>query len=338
MNKYSNQVYISLGILAGTYIFLFLGIFLLIGNNGIYIENEKLFGTIFLIAGLLTYVTGLLFSIINSNNFLYKLDLEDDNSDLLFFQLKKNLLLKCLYGFIVISPFFISSYNQRLLKDDKYNASEELKNGIRYNNKLKLKIGLIFICVGLVISTGIIVLNSFPIEQFETKRYDDTTLMNEGKFEVKVYDDSFTIKSLSEIHSITVHKFDYKETLPLNSKVYEIKTLFNSIDELKAYVKLINYNYSIDGLEIEITEDLGRMLISYDTDIIIVLCYNRYKEYIIYSVDKLTLRDVGNNQFKSITSHTHYVRDVWFKFSYFILIVDIMTGFIVYFSKKKYNK
>ena len=40
MNKYSNQVYISLGILAGAFIFLFLGVLLLSKNNGIYLENE----------------------------------------------------------------------------------------------------------------------------------------------------------------------------------------------------------------------------------------------------------------------------------------------------------
>ena len=66
MNKYSNQIYISLGILAGAYIFLFLGILLLKENNGIYIENEDVYGTISLIVGLLAYGTSLIFSIINS--------------------------------------------------------------------------------------------------------------------------------------------------------------------------------------------------------------------------------------------------------------------------------
>ena len=107
MNKYSNQVYISLGILAGAYIFLFLGLLLLKDNNGIYIENEHVYGTVSLIVGLLSYGTGLIFSLINSNNFLNKLDVEDDNSNLYFFHLRKNLLLKCLYGFIILSPFFI---------------------------------------------------------------------------------------------------------------------------------------------------------------------------------------------------------------------------------------
>ena len=84
MNKYSNQVYISLGILCGAFIFLFLGILLLKDNNGIYVENEKIWGTISLIMGLLAYGTGLIFSIINSNNFLNKLDAEDDNSELYY--------------------------------------------------------------------------------------------------------------------------------------------------------------------------------------------------------------------------------------------------------------
>ena len=70
MNKYSNQVYISLGILAGSFIFLFLGVLLLSENNGIYLENEDVYGTISLIVGLLAYGTGLIFSIINSNNFI----------------------------------------------------------------------------------------------------------------------------------------------------------------------------------------------------------------------------------------------------------------------------
>lgn len=338
MNKYSNQVYISLGILAGAFIFLFLGVLLLSENNGIYLENEDVYGTISLIVGLLAYGTGLIFSIINSNNFINKLDLEDDNSELLFFHLKKNLLLKCLYGFIILSPFFISSYNQKLLNDDKYNASEEIKDKIRYNNKLKIKIGSIFISIGIVIGIGILVLNSLSIDQFEMKKYDDTVLQNEGKFEVNVYNDSFSIKSLSEIHSIIVHKFDYNDNLPLESKIYEIKTLFKNYDELEEFAEQNNYKYLIGGFVIEFPEDLDRMFIRYDSDIIIVLYKNDYKDYVIYSDDYLELYDVGNNQFKCITHDTHYVRDIWFSFAYFALVADIATGFIVYFSKKKYNK
>ena len=120
MNKYSNQIYISLGILSGAYIFLFLGILLLKENNGIAIQNEEIWGTVSLIIGLLAYGTGLIFSIINSNNFINKLDIEDDNTALYYFHLRKNLLLKCLYGFIILSPFFIYSHDQKLLNDDKY--------------------------------------------------------------------------------------------------------------------------------------------------------------------------------------------------------------------------
>ena len=338
MNKYSNQVYISLGILAGSFIFLFLGVLLLSENNGIYLENEDVYGTISLIVGLLAYGTGLIFSIINSNNFINKLDLEDDNSELLFFHLKKNLLLKCLYGFIILSPFFISSYNQKLLNDDKYNASEEIKDKIKYNGRLKIKVCSIFGTLCLLIGIGILILNSLSFEDFETKRYDDTVLQNEGKFEIKVYDDSFSIKSLSEIHSITVHKFNYNEQHPLENKIYQVKTLYKNRKELEDFAKLNNYNYSIDGLEIEFTEDFRRMLIKYDSDIIIVLFYNEYRDYIIYSDEYLSIIDVGNNQFKCVTDHTHYVRDIWFMFTYFILIANVSTGFILYFSKKKYNK
>ncbi len=335
MNKYSNQIYISLGILSGAYIFLFLGILLLKENNGIAIQNEEIWGTVSLIIGLLAYGTGLIFSIINSNNFINKLDIEDDNTALYYFHLRKNLLLKCLYGFIILSPFFIYSHDQKLLNDDKYNASEELMSRIRYNNKLKLKIGSIFTCIGIVIGISILALNLLSIDQFETNKYDDSVLVNEGKFEVNVYSDSFSIKSLSEIHSITAHKFAYKETLPLQTKVYEMKTLFKNEEELESFAETNNYGYSLDGFTIEITEDYGRMFVRYDSDIIIVLYKNEYKDYILYSDDYLVLYDIGNNQFKSITSDTYYVRDIWFSFAYFTLVADIAAGFILYFSKKK---
>lgn len=128
-----------------------------------------------------------------------------------YFHLRKNFFLKCLYGFIILSPFFIYSYNKKLLNDDKYNASEEIKDKIRYNSKLKIKVVSIFGSLCLLIGIGIIVLNSLSIEQFESKKYNDEVLVNEGNFEVNVYDDSFSIKSLSEIHSIMVHKFNYDE-------------------------------------------------------------------------------------------------------------------------------
>ena len=80
------------------------------------------------------------------------------------------------------------------------------------------------------------------------------------------------------------------------------------------------------------------MFIRYNSDIIIVLYKNDYKDYVIYSDDYLSLYDAGNNQFKSVTHHTHYVRDIWFLFAYFTLVANVATGFIVYFSKKKYDK
>ena len=338
MNKYSNQIFISLGILGGAYVFLFLGILLLRENNGINLKDEEVYGTVSLIIGLLAYGTGLIFSIINSNNFLNKLDLDDDNSSLYYFHLRKNLLLKCLYGFVVLSPFFIYSYNKKILNDDKYNASEEIKDKIRYNSKLKIKVVSIFGSLCLLIGIGIIVLNSLSIEQFESKKYNDEVLVNEGNFEIKVYDDSFSIKSLSEIHSIMVHKFNYDEQYPLESKVYGIKTLFKNYDELEAFAEQNNYKYSIDGFEIEFTEDFGRMFIKYDSDIIIVLFYNEYKDYVIYSDEYLALIDVGNNQFKCITDYTHYVRDIWFSFSYLALLSSAVAGIIIYFTKKKFIK
>lgn len=339
MNKYSNVVYISIGILSVAYIFFFLGSILLKENNGIYIENERIWGTIYLTLGLLAYGTGLLFSIVNSNNFLNKLDCEDDNSTLYYFHLRKNLLLKCLYGFIILSPFFIYIHNKKLLKDDKYNVSEEIKAKIRYNSKLKIKIGSIFGSLCLLIGIGILILNSLSIEQFEIKRFDDTVLQNEGKFEVNVEDGSFRIKNLSEIHSITVRESYYNEAYPLESKIYQVKTLYNNKKELEDFAKLNNYSYSLDGFKIEFTKDLRRMFISYDSEIIIVLYYTEHKDYILFSEDdSLTLIDIGNNKFKCVTDYTDYVRNIWFSFTYFALATDIVTGIIVYFTKKKYNK
>ena len=339
MNKYSNVVYISIGILSLAYIFIFLGSLLLKENNGIYLENERIWGTIYLTLGLLAYGTGLIFSIVNSNNFLNKLDDEDDNSNLYFFHLRKNLLLKCLYGFVILSPFFIYSYNKKILNDDKYNASEELKGQIRYNSKLKIKIGSIFGSLCLLIGISILILNSLSIEKFETKRFDDTILQNEGKFEVNVDDDSFSIKSLSEIQPITVREFYYNESHHLESKIYRIKTLYNNKKELEDFAKLNNYSYSLDGFKIEFTKDLRRMFISYDSERIIVLYYTEYKDYVLFSDDDcLNLIDIGNNKFKCVTDHTEYVRNIWFTFTYFMLITDIATGFILYFTKKKYKK
>lgn len=200
-----------------------------------------------------------------------------------YFHLRKNLLLKCLYGFIILSPFFIYFHDKKLLSDDKYNASKDVKSKIKYNNKLKTKIVSIFGSLILIIGIGIIVLNLLPIQNFEVKRYDDTVLVNEGKFEVNIYNDSFSIKSLSEIHSITVHKFDYDKQFSLESKVYQIKTLFKNLEELEDFAEFNNYSYYLDGFKIEITEDLHRMFIRYDSDIIIVLYYNEYKDYIIFS-------------------------------------------------------
>lgn len=338
MNRYSNYVYISIAIFICAFIFIVLGFKLLEKNNGIYIENEKIFGTILSIIGILFYITGLFFSIINSKNFLNKLDIEEDNASLYLFHLRKTLLLECLYSFLILSPLFIYLHDKKLLYDNKYKASESVKGKIEYNNKLKIKLGKIFSILSLVICILIFVANLLSIEQFEFKKFDDSILEEEGKYEVKVEGDTFTFKSLSELYSITVQSIEVKDGLIPENKVYEFNAFFESEKELRQFAIDKNYHYSLECFEIEIVEDFDRMLIKYDSDIILVLYSNEYKGHIIYTNDKLDLVDVGNNQFKNITSDTHYVRDIAFSFLYITLVIEIVVGFAIYFLKKKYIK
>lgn len=338
MNKYSNYVYISIAIFICAFIFIVLGFKLLEENNGIYIENEKIFGTVLSIIGILFYITGLFFSIINSKNFLNKLDTEEDNSSLYLFHLRKTLLLECLYSFLILSPLFIYLHDKKLLYDYKYKTSEVIKEKIEYNNKLKIKLGKIFSILSLVICIFIFCANLLSIEQFEFKKFDDSELKNEGKYEVKVEGDTFSFKSLSKLYSITVQEIDVKEDLKLENKVYEFNAFFESEEELRQFAIDNNYNYYLDCFEIEIDEDLGNMYIKYDSSIILVLFPNEYKGHIIYTKEKLNLVDVGNNQFKNITSDTHYVRDIVFSFLCITLVIEIIVGFSIYFLKKKYIK
>ncbi len=338
MNRYSNYVYISIAIFISAFIFIVLGFKLLEENNGIYIENEKIFGTILSIIGLLFYITGLFFSIINSKNFLNKLDTEDDNSSLYLFHLRKTLLLECLYSFLILSPLFIYLHDKKLLHDHKYKASEDVKEKIEYNNKLKIKLGKIFSIISLVICILIFCANLLSIEQFEFKKYNDSELKNEGKYEVKVEGDTFSFKSLSKLYSITVQVIDVKEGLKPENKVYEFNTFFESEEELRQFAIDNNYHYSLEWFEIEIEEDFEKMYIKYDSSIILVLFPNEYKGQIIYTKEKLDLVDVGNNQFKNITSDTHYMRDIVFSFLCTTLVIEIVVGFSIYFLKKKYIK
>lgn len=338
MNKYSNYVYISIAIFICAFIFIVLGSRLLKENNGIYIENEKIFGTILLIIGILFYITGLFFSIINSKNFLNKLDVEDYNSSLYLFHLRKTLLLECLYSFLILSPLFIYLHDKKLLYDNKYKISKDIKKKIEYNNKLKIRLGKFFTIFSVVICILLFYVNLLSIEQFEFKRFDDSVLRSEGKYEVKVEGDTFTLKTLSELYSSTIRVFEVKEGLKVENKVYEFNVFFENEKELKEFAINNNYHYSLGCFEVEIVEDFDRMLIRYGSDIILVIYSNEYKGYIIYTNEKLSLVDVDNNQFKNITSDTHYMRDIVFSFLCITLVIEIIVGFSIYYSKKKYIK
>ena len=159
-NKYLNSFYISLGLFIACVLLIFIGI--IIGNSsfGDSLNNTStVFFVILTILGIMSYLVGIFYSIINYNNAISKVNDDYYNEEYILKINKKKIFLQCLYSFFILTPFFLLINDYKILKEVE---NEELKNKIKTKIKFKNKFNLAGLIIILLGALSISVINSIP--------------------------------------------------------------------------------------------------------------------------------------------------------------------------------
>lgn len=218
-NKYLNSFYISLGLFIAFVLLIIIGI--IIGSNsfGDSLNNTStIFFVILFILGIMSYLVGIFYSIINYNNAISKVSDDYNIYDYILKINKKKIFLQCLYSFFILSPLFLLINDYKIVKEvENEEVKNKIKTKIKFKNKFNLA-GLIIILLG-VLSIGVV--NSIDYKylisekislnelkrreyQFEIKKINDYTLeysnyhygnmtnvktnnLNEGKFLFNIF-------------------------------------------------------------------------------------------------------------------------------------------------------
>ena len=161
-NKYLNSFYISLGLFIACVLLIVIGI--IIGNSsfGDSLNNTStVFFVILTILGIMSYLVGIFYSIINYNNAISKVNDDYYNEEYILKINKKKIFLQCLYSFFILTPFFLLINDYKILKEVE---NEELKNKIKTKIKFKNKFNLAGLIIILLGAISISVINSIPYQ------------------------------------------------------------------------------------------------------------------------------------------------------------------------------
>ena len=218
-NKYLNSFYISLGLFIAFVLLIIIGIIIGSTSFGDSLNNtSSIFFVILFILGIMSYLVGIFYSIINYNNAISKVSDDYNIYDYILKINKKKLFLQCLYSFFILSPLFLLINDYKIVKEvENEEVKNKIKSKIKFKNKFNLA-GVIIILLGVLSLTIVnnleykyliaekISLNELKRReyQFEIKKINDYTLeysnyhygnmtnvktnnLNEGKFLFNIF-------------------------------------------------------------------------------------------------------------------------------------------------------
>ena len=331
-NKYLNSFYISLGLFIAFVLLIIIGI--IIGNTtfGDSLNNtSSIFFVILFILGIISFLVGIFYSIINYNNAISKVSDDYNSEDYIIKINKKKIFLQCLYSFFILTPFFLLINDHKMLKEIE---NEELKNKIKTKIKFKNKFnlaGLIIILLG-ALSIGIV--NLIPYQYLVPERLHIS--------EVKEREYTFKIIRLSD-HAIQYSSYYFEnmcdvDTKNMNEGTFKFNIYFGKKDNLLNQEDFYQDGYFIDYDENRAYE---RLFIKLNNVPIIELslkvtntekCY-----YTCANVEYMELLKKENyfiEHYNNPQSFYDLYNDPIIFFTLFFLTIDI----VVYFVLKKKHK
>ena len=186
INKYLNMTYISMGIFFASLCLIIVGI----------IYNFYVFGIILLVIGIIIYLGGIVFSIITYNDAKNRVSDDENNKEYYRILLNKSLQIKCIYSFFILTPLFCYYKDKKLLNDSKYDINEEEEKIIKYNLKLKKIFYRISMCLILLCSLGVIIVELIPEPYFSNEKYTlEQIKESEYTFDIEIEDGFLTISN-----------------------------------------------------------------------------------------------------------------------------------------------
>ena len=331
-NKYLNSFYISLGLFIASILLIVIGI--IIGNTtfGDSLNNTStVFFVILFILGIMSYLLGIFYSIINYNNALNKVGDDYNSEDYILNINKKKIFLQCLYSFFILTPFFLLINDHKILKEVE---NEELKNKIKTKIKFKNKFNLAGVIIILLGALSISVVSSIPYQYLVPERLHVS--------DVREREYTFKIIRLSD-HAIQYSSYYFEnmcdvDTKNMNEGTFKFNIYFGKKDNLLNQQDFYQEGYFIDYDENRAYE---RLFIKLNNVPIIELslkvtntekCY-----YTCANVEYMELLK-KENYFIEQYSNPQYFYYLYIDPIIFFTLFFLTTDIVVYFVLKKKHK
>lgn len=202
LNQYKNHVILSIALWI-------IGLFLAVISFQHSLENWL--RLLLLILGIITYIVGLVFSIIMHNN----VETKNDKENPIF---NRNILeyytfIKSLYSLFLLTPVFYLKKNNRLLTDKQYSTDALNEEGIHKSKRIqRILYTVCYILIGIIVAVGLII-STLDLNRFGAKYTQDEIAKNEYTFQINYLEQSKTLEiksmySTSHFGIFTSEKLD----------------------------------------------------------------------------------------------------------------------------------
>ena len=329
-NKYLNSFYISLGLFIAFVLLIIIGVIIGSTSFGDSLNNTStVFFVILTILGIMSYLVGIFYSIINYNNAISKVSDDYNIYDYILKINKKKLFLQCLYSFFILSPLFLLINDYKIVKEVE---NEEVKNKIKTKIKFKNKFNLAGVIIILLGAISICVVNSIDYKylipekinlnelkrreyQFEIKKINDYTL----EYSNYHYGNMTNVKT----NNLNEGKFLFNIFVGKKEDLYKQEDFYQD-----GYLVDYSENYNYEFVDIRLGGITIIQLSLMQTD----------ENTFYYSSIGIEYLEINKNCFVEAVNVSKYIYNLYNDPIIFFTLFFLMTDIVVYFVlKKKYK-
>ena len=329
-NKYLNSFYISLGLFIAFVLLIIIGVIIGSTSFGDSLNNTStVFFVILTILGIMSYLVGIFYSIINYNNAISKVSDDYNIYDYILKINKKKLFLQCLYSFFILSPLFLLINDYKIVKEVE---NDEVKNKIKTKIKFKNKFNLAGVIIILLGAISICVVNSIDYKylipekinlnelkrreyQFEIKKINDYTL----EYSNYHYGNMTNVKT----NNLNEGKFLFNIFVGKKEDLYKQEDFYQD-----GYLVDYSENYNYEFVDIRLGGITIIQLSLMQTD----------ENTFYYSSIGIEYLEINKNCFVEAVNVSKYIYNLYNDPIIFFTLFFLMTDIVVYFVlKKKYK-
>ena len=329
-NKYLNSFYISLGLFIAFVLLIIIGVIIGSTSFGDSLNNTStVFFVILTILGIMSYLVGIFYSIINYNNAISKVSDDYNIYDYILKINKKKLFLQCLYSFFILSPLFLLINDYKIVKEVE---NEEVKNKIKTKIKFKNKFNLAGVIIILLGAISICVVNSIDYKYLIPEKINLNELKRrEYQFEIKKINDytlEYSNYHYGNMTNVKTNNLNEGKFL-FNIFVGKKEDLYNQEDFYQdGYLVDYSENYNYEFVDIRLDGITIIQLSLMQTD----------ENTFYYSSIGIEYLEINKNCFVETVNVPKYIYNLYNDPIIFFTLFFLMTDIAVYFVlKKKYK-